>query len=81
MTRPLRLPTASDPALQAANRLRGLLAILEDCGASEVPVGGPLFGDSDRPSGEIRESEGNQPPTFAEMMAVIGKRARRRGDA
>ena len=72
-----QLPSASDPLLQQANRLRGLLAILEELGASEVPVGGPLFGDSDRLSGEIRESEGNQPPTFEEMMAVIQQRGKR----
>ena len=76
MTRPLRLPTASDAALQALGRLRGLLAILEECGASEVPAPGPLLGDSDRPSGEIRESGGNQPPTFEYMMAVIERRRR-----
>ena len=76
VSRPLRLPMASDPALRAVSRLRGLLAVPEDFGASEVPVGGPLLGDSDRPSGEIRESEGDQPPTFAEMMAVIERRRR-----
>ena len=76
MRRSLCLPEAANPALRGANRLRGLLAILEECGASEVPVGGPLLGDSDRPSGEIRESEGNQPPTFAYMMAVIERRRR-----
>ena len=44
--------------------------------SKEVPAGGPLSGDSGRLSGEIRESEGNQPPTFAEMMAVIERRSR-----
>ena len=44
--------------------------------SKEVPVGGPLSGDSDRLSGEIRESEGNQPPSFEEMMAVIERRRR-----
>ena len=70
MTRPFRLPTASDPVLQAAKRLRGLLAILEDCGASEVPVERVALGP-------VSDAE---PPTFAEMMAVIGKRAKRRAE-
>ncbi len=66
MTRLLRLPTASDPALRQVNRLRGLLAILEDCGASEVPVERVALGP-------VSDAE---PPTFAEMMAVIETRRR-----
>ena len=66
MTRPLRLPMASDPALRQVNRLRGLLAILEDCGAPLVPVERVALG----PKSDA------EPPTFAEMMAVIERRRR-----
>ncbi len=66
MTRPFRLPTASDPVLQAANRLRGLLEILEECGASEAPVERVALGP-------VSDAE---PPTFAYMMAVIERRRR-----
>ena len=66
MTRPLRLPTASDPALRQVNRLRGLLAILGDCGASEVPVERVALGP-------VSDAE---PPTFEYMMAVIERRRR-----
>ncbi len=66
MSRPLRLPTASDPALRQVNRLRGLLAILEECGASEAPVERVALGPK----------SDSEPPTFAEMMAVIERRRR-----
>lgn len=69
------LPTADDPMFQQVTRLRGLLAVLEEF--AEVPVGGPLERDSDRLSGEFREAEGSQPPTFNEIMAVIQQRGKR----
>ena len=57
------------------DRLQVRVAELEEF--AEVPVGGPLERDSDRLSGEFREAEGNQPPTFDEIMAVIQQRGKR----
>lgn len=72
LTRLRRLPTAWDPALLGANRLRGLLAILEECGASEEPFQFPqhMYNCGCGFCGGVVA----QPPTFAEMMAVVRRR-------
>ena len=61
------LPTASDPILQQVNRLRGLLAVLEQYEPMEPMPAGAAW-----PTAEPRPG-----PTFDEMMAVIQQRGKR----
>ena len=71
MSRVTQLPNAEDAALQAVNRLRDLQAAL----MSEEPFQFPqhMYGcDCGFCRGVVAE-----PPTFAEMMAVVSRRGRR----
>ena len=71
MSRIAKLPTADDPALRVVNRLRALQAAL----TSEEPFQfrQHMYGCG---CGFCRGVVG-EPPTFAEMMAVVDRRGRR----
>ena len=71
MSRIIQLPNAEDAALQAVNRLRRLQAGL----MAEEPIQFPQH-VYDCGCGFCRGVVG-EPPTFAEMMAVVNRRGRR----
>lgn len=71
MSRIIQLPNAEDPALLAVNRLRHLQAEL----TAEEPLQSPQH-MYDCGCGFCRGVVG-EPPTFAEMMAVVNRRGRR----
>ncbi len=67
-----------DLALRHVARLRGLLEVLEELGASEVRIPAVPRLDRDEPLAILDKGIGPRPPTFAEIMAVVKRRAGRR---